>query len=59
MSSRTASRLAWSLCAISVALSLGGAALAAMSSGTVPAEAQGPVTMALILPPIALSPLAQ
>lgn len=39
--------------------SLGGAALAAMSSGTVPAEAQSPVTMALILPPIALSPLAQ
>jgi hypothetical protein len=51
---RTASRLAWSLCAISVALSLGGAVLAVVSSRTVPAEAQGPVTMALILPPIAL-----
>ena len=51
---RTASRLAWSLCAISVALSLGGAALAVMSSRTVPAEARGPVTMALILLPIAL-----
>ena len=54
MNPRTASRLAWSLCAISVALSLGGAAIAAMSFRTIQAGARGPAIMALILPPIAL-----
>jgi hypothetical protein len=53
---RTASRLAWSLCAVSAVLSLGGAVLAAvMSSRTLPTGAHGAVTMALILPPIALA----
>jgi hypothetical protein len=48
--------MAWSLCAISVALSLGGAVLAAvMSFRTLPTGAQDPLTMALILPPIALA----
>jgi hypothetical protein len=53
---RTASRVAWSLCAISVALSLGGAVLAAvMSLRTLPAAAEDPLSMALVLPPIALA----
>jgi hypothetical protein len=48
--------MAWSLCAISVALSLGGAVLAAvMSFRTLPGAAHHPLTMALILSPVALA----
>jgi hypothetical protein len=56
MKSRTTSRLAWSLCAISVALSLGGAALATvvLSRGLANGH-QNPLFTALVLFPITLA----
>ncbi len=55
MNPRTPSRLGWSLCAISVVLSLVGVVLAAVMAFRAPSSAgQGQLTMALILPPIAL-----
>ncbi|MDQ6750696.1 MAG: hypothetical protein M3Z33_08105, partial [Actinomycetota bacterium] len=53
MNPRTAARLAWSLCAISVALSLGGAVLAAVVSFRgLPKGAEAALPMSLVLPPI-------
>jgi hypothetical protein len=48
--------VAWSLCVISVALSLAGAALAVVTSlGAPPSGARHPLTMALILSPVAIA----